>query len=154
MSTVKLSDSRCGAETEMRPLTVLTCPLGISAVYYSDENTLAAECRAALRRPGPAIRAKCSLTDGGLSCRLARWTVCLDHSEFSWGAAATQRAGEGGMLGHKLKRQRSKAGFLGFVQALTFSSTAEKFHLTDLSSSECLLSFRHSPIYLQKAWTT
>lgn len=84
----------------------------------------------------PSIRAKSSLTGGGLRRRLAWRTVCLDQSEFRWAAAATQRAEQGGKLRHKLKRQNFKAGCLGFVRSLTFSFTVRIYSTSLTCPSE------------------
>lgn len=100
----------------------------------------------------PNIRAKSSLTGGGLGWRLAWRTVCVDQGEFGWATAAPQTAEQGSMLGHKLKRQSLKAGRLGFAHSHAFSFTAALcLQICSTSPtcpvSECLL--YHHPICSQ-----
>lgn len=106
-------------------------------------------CRVTIQWPGPVLRAKCSLTGGGLSCRLAWRTVCLDHSALRW-------AERGDVLGHKLKRQSLKAGCLGFVRSLTFSFTADRLDPTSLTGplNVCSNTIPAQSNVFTKAWTT
>lgn len=112
----------------------------------------------------PNVRAKSGVTGGGLSCRLAWRTVCLDQSEFGRATAATQRAEQGGMLRHKLKRQSLKAGCSGFFHSLTLSFTAElcmQLNSTTLTCpsgagpvSVCPTAIQAWSNLLTKVWTT
>lgn len=96
----------------------------------------------------PNIRAKSSLTGGGLSCRLAWRTVCLDQSEFCWATAATKEGWTGRHAGTQIDKAELESWALricplSYFQLYCCAVCADIFHFTDLSfsdwSSECLL---------------
>lgn len=89
----------------------------------------------------PNTGAKSSLTGGGLSCRLAWRTVCLDQSEFCWATAAHKE----GWPGRHAETQIDEAELesrafricpLSYFHLRCCAVCADVFHFTDLSFSE------------------
>lgn len=92
----------------------------------------------------PNTGAKSGLTGGGLSCRLAWRTVCLDHSEFGWAAAALQS-----WLNRGGRERERRAGTqieeaepeswpvcLGFTSSLLLAALQIYFHFSGFTSCD------------------